>query len=118
MPWRSANSRTRQITVSPKLEEILKSIKKETEYVFTNPNTKNPYSSITKTYNEILDSAGIKDFTFHDLRHTAASRMVEGGFDLITVSEIFGWVNLQMVKRYAHTDFKRKQKAIAYLDKF
>lgn len=112
------NDKPRQVPISPKLAEVLKSIKKETEFVFINPNTKKPYSSITKTYNEVLASAGIKDFTFHDLRHTAASRMVEGGFDLITVSEIFGWINLQMVKRYAHTDFERKQKAVAYLDKF
>lgn len=112
------NDRPRPVPISPKLQSTLKAIKKETEFVFINPNTKKPYTSITKTYNEILDSAGIKDFTFHDLRHTAASRMVEGGFDLITVSEIFGWVNLQMVKRYAHTDFERKQKAVSYLDKF
>lgn len=112
------NDKPRQVPISPKLEELLKNIKKETEYVFINSTTKKPYSSITKSYNEVLNKAKINDFTFHDLRHTAATRMVEGGFDLVTVSEIFGWVNLEMVKRYAHTDFERKQKAIKHLDKY
>jgi len=115
---KTKNGKARKIPISPKLKEKLQSIKNESEFVFINSKTKTKYSSITKTYNEILEKAKIENFTFHDLRHTAATRMIEGGYDLVTTAEILGHSDLRMVGIYAHTDFERKRKAIEYLDNF
>ena len=44
-------------------------------------------------------------YRFHDLRHTAATRMLEGGVPLIVVGSILGWsasTTARMAKRYAH----------------
>jgi integrase len=46
--------------------------------------------------------AGLEDFHFHDLRHTAASFFVMNGVSLAEIAEILGHQTLQMVKRYAH----------------
>ena len=47
--------------------------------------------------------AGIKDLTFHDLRHEAISRLAErGDFSTLELSAISGHKTLQMLKRYTH----------------
>lgn len=49
-----------------------------------------------------LKSAEIKDFRFHDLRHSAASSLAMNGASLAEIAEVLGHKTLQMVKRYAH----------------
>lgn len=49
-----------------------------------------------------LERAGIKDFRFHDLRHTWASWLVQAGVPLFVLQEMGGWESVEMVKRYAH----------------
>ncbi len=46
--------------------------------------------------------AGLADFTWHDLRHTFASRLVMADVDIRTVAELLGHKNIQMTMRYAH----------------
>jgi integrase len=46
--------------------------------------------------------AGIKDFRWHDLRHTWASWHVQRGTPLYALKELGGWETLEIVKRYAH----------------
>jgi integrase len=55
-----------------------------------------------------IKEAKIKDFTWHCLRHTFASRLVMSGTDLRTVAELLRDTTLAMVMRYAHLapDFK------------
>ncbi len=49
-----------------------------------------------------VEAAGLKDFTWHCLRHTFASRLVMAGVDLRTVQELMGHKTIQMTVRYAH----------------
>lgn len=49
-----------------------------------------------------LKKAGIDDFRFHDLRHSAASYLAMNGASLAEIAEVLGHKTLQMVKRYAH----------------
>jgi integrase len=49
-----------------------------------------------------LKRAGIADFHWHDLRHTAASYLAMNGASLAEIAEILGHKTLAMVKRYAH----------------
>ncbi|WP_211453879.1 tyrosine-type recombinase/integrase [Collimonas antrihumi] len=48
------------------------------------------------------DSDFLKNFRFHDLRHEAASRLFELGFNPMEVAAITGHKTLQMLKRYTH----------------
>jgi integrase len=48
----------------------------------------------------LLERAGIEDFRFHDLRHTFASYMMNGG-DLYELAKILGHSNIKMTERYA-----------------
>lgn len=49
-----------------------------------------------------LKKAGVDDFRFHDLRHSAASYLAMNGASLAEIAEVLGHKTLQMVKRYAH----------------
>jgi integrase len=49
-----------------------------------------------------LKKADIRDFRFHDLRHSAASYLAMNGASLAEIAEVMGHKTLQMVKRYAH----------------
>ncbi|WON74538.1 site-specific integrase [Nitrosospira sp. Is2] len=49
-----------------------------------------------------LKRADIRDFRFHDLRHSAASYLAMNGASLAEIAEVLGHKTLQMVKRYAH----------------
>jgi len=49
-----------------------------------------------------LQEAGIGDFRFHDLRHSAASYLAMSGASLVEIAAILGHRTLQMVQRYAH----------------
>jgi integrase len=46
--------------------------------------------------------AGIKEFRWHDLRHSWASWHVQRGTPLYALKELGGWATLEMVNRYAH----------------
>jgi integrase len=49
-----------------------------------------------------LKRAGIENFHWHDLRHTAASYLAMNGASLAEIAEVLGHKTLAMVKRYAH----------------
>lgn len=50
--------------------------------------------------------------TFHALRHTGASRMLNRGVDLKTVAEIGNWKNLAVLQRYLHPLGEARQAAV------
>jgi len=47
--------------------------------------------------------AGV-DITFHELRHTWATRMLEAGVPEAIVAELGGWTSTRMLKTYSHID--------------
>jgi integrase len=56
----------------------------------------------TAAWYKALRRCGIKNFRWHDLRHTWASWHVQGGTPLYVLQELGGWESEQMVRRYAH----------------
>jgi site-specific recombinase XerD len=66
-------------------------------------------------FTKAVREAKIEDFTWHDLRHTWATRLVAAGVDLKTVQDLGGWKNIGMVARYAHADKARFGSALEKL---
>lgn len=56
----------------------------------------------TRAWRQALARAGIKEFRWHDLRHTWASWHVQNGTPLNVLQELGGWSCYSMVQRYAH----------------
>ncbi len=59
---------------------------------------------------EALAQAKIREFHFHDLRHTFASYSAQHGASLLEIADALGHRTLKMVQRYSHlsTDSRRR----------
>lgn len=98
------NGDARDIPISPYLKETMLQLKKgrkQGKCVFSRLNGKR-IRSIREAFSAACSRAGITDFRFHDLRHTAASLLAGGGCDIITLQNILGHKTLAMTQRYAH----------------
>lgn len=84
------------------LRERAKVRRIDTDLVF--PGRVNPLAPVDlrTPFETVLKAAGIEDFHWHDLRHSAASYLAMSGASLAEIAEILGHKTLQMVKRYAH----------------
>jgi integrase len=59
-----------------------------------------PLLSARHWFEDAIANAGISNFTWPDIRHTFASRLVMAGADLRTVGELMGHKKIQMAIRY------------------
>ena len=78
------------------------------------PSSTNPQKPLEfrKRWESVLRQAEITDFRYHDLRHSAASYMVQNGMDLRLVAEILGHRTLQMTMRYSHLQKEHLREAM------
>ncbi|HUT02449.1 MAG TPA: tyrosine-type recombinase/integrase [bacterium] len=103
----SKNHLPRTVPLCPQAVHILQGLPRgaENDKLF-------PVGDIKKSYAGALRRAGLVGFTFHDLRHTAASTLVNQGVDLLTVQRLLGHESLAMTLRYSHlTDRKLRDAA-------
>ena len=63
---------------------------------------RNAHNFTNRVFRPALKRARMKDFVFHDLRHTYGSRLAMAGVPLLTIAELMGHANPNMTKRYAH----------------
>lgn len=66
-------------------------------------------SANTRTWRKALKTAGIKDFRWHDLRHTWATWLRQADVPTWVLQELGGWKSETMVRRYAHLSVKHLQ---------
>lgn len=77
-----------------------------------------PYQSFSSAFERAVREAEIKDFTFHDLQHIFASRLVMAGVDSPTVEELVGHRDISMTMRYTHLSSDHKQMAVGRVEQF
>lgn len=99
------NGERRVVPLSGKALELLKAHAKvrrlDTNLLFPGKNPHKPMD-LRSPWEAALKKAGIEDFRFHDLRHSAASYLAMNGASLAEIAEVLGHKTLQMVKRYSH----------------
>jgi integrase len=74
-------------------------------YVFPSESKNGHISWITHSFGSSCKRAKIENLRFHDLRHTCATRMLEAGADIVSVSKILGHSDINLtIKRYIHLE--------------
>jgi integrase len=116
--WITKNGEKREVPMSEAVKKALINVSKnpESEFIFCNK-VGAQIKDIKKSFFTAVQKSGIKDFHFHDLRHTFASYMVMNGTDLNTVRELLGHKSLTMTLRYAHLSPNHKTQAMDSLSK-
>ena len=111
---RSKNNQKRSIPMSNVLYKLLRQPKiiNFSERVF-------PYkaTALKDAFERARDKAKLKDFRFHYLRHTFATRLVQNGVDLYKVKELLGHKTIAMTMRYAHHCPESLRSSVEVLDK-
>ncbi len=71
-------------------------------YVFTQHGEQLTKREVQRQFVTAAKRAKITAFRFHDLRHTFATRLVQAGIDIYTVSKLLGHASVKETERYAH----------------
>jgi integrase len=100
---RTKNGDARALPLVPAVLELLRHFQSiPSHFVFCSPRSPvAPYAFESK-WKEALRVAKIKNFRFHDLRHTCASMLAQSGATLLEIGDVLGHRQLQVTKRYSH----------------
>ncbi len=100
------------------LKEFEKKRRIDSILLFPRQNGQNPQKAIhlRSSWIKALQEAEIKDFRFHDLRHSCASYLVMNGASLAEIAEVLGHKTLSMVKRYAHLSEAHTSKVVSSMN--
>lgn len=102
-------------TALAELKRLSKIRRIETSLVFAGKNGESPVN-IREAWASALERAGIEDFRFHDLRHTAASYLAMNGASASEIAAVLGHKTLAMVKRYAHVSNEHTSSIVASMN--
>jgi site-specific recombinase XerD len=91
---------------------------RKSEFVFYNFETGKPLVDLKSGFGRACRKAGIDGVSWHTLRHTFASRLVNRGVDIVTVQELLGHSTVTITMRYTHTNLDSKHAAVAKLEEF
>ena len=101
----------RVIPLPKQILPLLKNLKKRSncEYIIADGDKPVFVRSYQRTFELLLKKLGIVHKGFHSLRHTFATRALECGMDVKTLSELLGHKNATVtLNRYAHSLLEHK----------
>ena len=111
--WRipASNSKSKRMRPVPLNEtalDVLNQLTTEGVYthLFINKKTKKPYVNIAKVWERLRSEAELPHLRLHDLRHQAASNLINSGSSLYIVQQILGHSDPSVTQRYSHLSMK------------
>jgi len=113
----SKSGKSRKIPMNTLVRNSVEALPRGHEYLFCNARKDGNVRSIRTALMNACERAKIKGLRLHDLRHTAATRMIESGADIVTVSKILGHASITMTLRYCNPSEESMQRAVERLER-
>jgi integrase len=112
------NQKLRIVPINAEVRRVLEfwNLGRKNEYVFYNQKTGERFVDLDTGLQLACTKAGIEGVTWHTMRHTFASRLLERGADIITVKELLGHSTVAVTMRYTHSNLGSKVQAVRRLE--
>jgi integrase len=110
---KTKSKKARVIPINSRLYDMLKKLEAErgdNQQVF-------PFKNIQTAWGNARRRAGLEDLTFHDLRRTFGTRLLEAGVDIVTISMLYGHSSVLVTQRYLHPKDTLSKEAVESLVK-
>jgi integrase len=117
--WKGKKTTVRHVPIFDQVFDLLTNLPKHGEYVFSHHDGR-PLSRmgvVHSSFMRLVDRLEIKDFVFHDLRHTFASDFLSKGGTLTELAKIMGHSATTMTERYGHLSQEHLTGAIKILSR-
>src|SRR5262249_29275262 len=113
------SAKDRFVPMNEKAYTELQGIKQKSknELVFPNEVTGSAFVDIRNGFKAACVEAGIKDFRFHDLRHTFGTRAADAGVPLTAIASVMGHSDIRTTDRYAHATDDGRRGAVEAVEK-
>jgi integrase len=100
----SKTGKARRVPLSPQAIEVINKLPRfdKCAYLVPNPDTLKPFVSIKRAWQTARSAGGLPGLRIHDLRHSAASFMINAGVDLYAVGKVLGHADHKSTMRYSH----------------
>lgn len=99
--------------VAPVLEELRRFAAAPGSLVFASARRPDVPFSFESAWARALKDAGVKDFRFHDCRHSCASYLAQAGATLLEIGDVLGHRQVSVTKRYSHLTVGHKAALVA-----
>jgi integrase len=110
------SGRPRSVPMSSDLKPLLQRLCREARpsgYLFENPRTGKPITTIKTAWRKALRAAGIPYINFHCAgRHSFGTRAIDGGASISAVKEVMGHMDIHTTMRYVHATEEGKRRAV------
>lgn len=110
----------REIPIPSRLRPFITEAKKKSDLQYVISEKDNFISPRTYDYryHQILEKCGLRPVNYHALRHTFATRCIEAGVDVKSLSEILGHANVSItLNTYVHSSMEMKRAQLEKLSK-
>lgn len=131
----NANSKTKIIITEPKSRNSVRDIPlpkflielcikfysalQPTDFLLTGKSKYMEPRALQYHFKKYINECNLDNVNFHALRHTFATRCVENGFEIKTLSEILGHVNVNItLNRYVHSSIDLKRANMEKINSF
>ena len=111
-----ATTKNGQPKVLPLTDSVIRELKlfdsKDSSLIFASRIKCEVAYCFTKPWKRALEDSDIKDFRFHDLRHSCASYLAQSGASLLEIADVLVHKQISVTKRYAHLCIEHKSSLI------
>lgn len=111
-----SSSSVRLVAIPNDMLELLKTATQNIQkdnYLLTNTNTPMEPRTLQYRYRKLLERCGTRYRNFHAMRHTYATRCMESGVDIKSLSELLGHADIRTtLQTYVHSSLAHKKQAV------